>query len=670
MSCKNRSETPFPRQERERHGQAIGFVEALEESESRLRKVQALAHVGNWRIDLRTRTIWGSEEAIRIYGLDATGQTTDLAAVQALVDPADRPRLDTALARLIAREDEYDVEFRIRRAADGSLRFMQSRAELTLDADGVPVAVDGVVQDVTERKLAEEALKESEKRFRLFFELGLIGMAFTTAEGRIADANKKLCEILGYSKEELVGMSWQQVIHAADLSEIEERLKSIAAGETDGYAVERRLLRKDGQVVHTSVSLRCLRRENGSIESSIELIQDVTERKRIEQEKEKLQGQLRQAQKMESIGRLAGGVAHDFNNLLAPILGYAELLLMDSMSGNGGREELGQIKKAAESARDLTKQLLAFGRKQLLSLATHDLRRIVSDFEPLLRRAIRKEISILVIPPASPLMISVDAGQIERVLMNLAVNAQDAIAGAGTITIEMGGVTLDQDYVDFHPDTTEGPFAVIAVSDTGCGMDAAVQSRLFEPFFTTKGAGKGTGLGLSTAFGIIKQHGGHISAYSEPGKGSTFRVYLPLRHDPSEHLPLLEAVDEEAHRGGQAILVVEDNDAVRNLTVKMLHRLGYKALAAESPQKALALMEKGGEKIDLVLTDIVMPDMNGKEMFLQLTRAHPDLKVLFMSGYTKDLITQSGVVEKGVSFIQKPFSTEVLGRKLRDVLGP
>ncbi|HTP57887.1 MAG TPA: ATP-binding protein, partial [Spirochaetia bacterium] len=346
---------------------------------------------------------------------------------------------------------------------------------------------------------------------------------------------------------------------------------------------------------------------------------------------------------------------------------YAELLLTDPELVVRGREELEQIKKAAESARDLTRQLLAFGRKQLLAIATHDLRKIVSDFEPLLRRTIRREISIAVRPAAKPLPTSVDAGQIQRVLMNLAVNAQDAIAGAGTITIELREVTLDRDYVDFHPDAAEGPFAVMAVSDTGCGMDESVRSRLFEPFFTTKGAGKGTGLGLSTAFGIIKQHGGHISVYSEPGNGSTFLVYLPMQEAP-EVLPLLEAVDEGESRGGQCILVVEDNDGVRNLTLKMLSRLGYKALSAESAGRARALMEKEGEKIDLVLTDVVMPDTNGKEMFRLLRSARPDLKVVYMSGYAKDVITQSGVIEKGVNFIQKPFSSQTLGRKLRDAL--
>jgi len=649
--------------------QHIAFVRALAQSESQLRKAQAMAHVGSWQIDAKTKTVWGSEEARRILGLGSSQQPQTFAALQEIVDPADRPRFESALTGVIAGETQGDMEFRIKRANDGAVRFLQCRAERILDAEGDPVLVVGVVQDVTERKLAEDALKESERRFRLFFELGFIGMAFTSSDGKITNVNEKLCEILGYSRQELIGISWRQLVHAEDLGRILERLQEITAGYADGYVLDKRLLRKDGQVVSTSASVRCLRHDDGSIDSFLALIQDTTERTRAEQEKEMLQGQLRQAQKMEAIGRLAGGVAHDFNNLLAPILGYTELLLTDKRQDSDRRRELEQIRKAADRARDLTKQLLALGRKQVLSIAAHDLRNIVTDFEPLLRRTIREEISIVVKQSERSLMVSADAGQIQRVLMNLAVNAQDAITGAGVITIEMREETFDTSSVTLHPETAEGRFAVMSVRDSGCGMDPAIQGRLFEPFFTTKGVGKGNGLGLSTAFGIIKQHGGHITAHSQPGKGSTFRVFLPLRSETPESVPLLEAADVGKPQDGQTVLVVEDDDGVRDLIVTMLAKLGYKALSAESSQRALTFMEREGRRISLVLTDVMMPGANAKELLGRLRTTQPELKVLFMSGYTKDVIAQSGVLEERANFIPKPFSAETLGRKLRDVLG-
>ena len=514
-------------------------VNALAQSEDRLRKAQAMAHVGNWRIDLAAGTIWGSEEASRIYGLDPRVSIRPLADVQSLVVPEDRDGLDAALRGLVAGTAPYEQAFRIR-TASGELRSLHSRAERVLDGTGAPVAVVGVVQDITERT-------------------------------------------------------------------------------------------------------------------------------RAEMEREKLEVQLRQAQKMESIGRLAGGVAHDFNNLLAPILGYAELLLLDRRLGDAAVDELRQIHNAAERARDLTRQLLAFSRRQLLSVQTHDLRQIVSDFAPLLRRTVREEISVAVTLPEQPVTVRVDAGQVQQVLMNLAVNAQDAIDGAGAVTIEVTDVTIGDHDAGFHPELPRGAYAVLSVSDTGCGMDDATMGRLFEPFFTTKQEGKGTGLGLSTAFGIIKQHEGQITVYSEPGTGSTFRVYLPL----SPHAAAGRGPEEEAGypRGSEKILVVEDNEPVRELTVRMLGKLGYEVRAAAGFPEALAVMEAEGDTVSLVLTDVVMPHTNGRELFALLSRGQPLLKVLYMSGYADEVITRHGVLEEGISFIEKPFSMRAMARKLREVLG-
>jgi CheY-like chemotaxis protein len=369
------------------------------------------------------------------------------------------------------------------------------------------------------------------------------------------------------------------------------------------------------------------------------------------------------------VGRLAGGVAHDFNNLLTPILGYAALLSLDMPETHPQHKPLYYIKHAAERARDLTAQLLAFSRRQVLELKTVPLSSIVKAFEPILLRTIREDVKLIWRLSAQG-QVRADVGQIEQVLMNLAVNAQDAMPKGGALTIETEDWVLDEAYARQHPEINPGPYLMLAVSDTGTGIDPKLLEHLFEPFFTTKVLGKGTGLGLSMVYGIVKQHGGSLSVYSEAGHGSTFKVFLPRVADetPAEEVRAGAASAGTLERGYETILVVEDNSLVRDLACDMLRTLGYRVLSAESAEQSLQLSETEAGNIDLLLADVIIPGMDGKEIYDRLSVRRPGLKVLYMSGYTSNVIVHHGILDQGVDFIPKPLSLPTLSKKLRKIL--
>jgi len=385
-----------------------------------------------------------------------------------------------------------------------------------------------------------------------------------------------------------------------------------------------------------------------------------------EAERERLEKQFHQAQKLESIGRLAGGVAHDLNNLLIPILGYGELLLLESTDPEQRRENVEQILKAGRRARDLVRQLLAFSRRQTLEFRLIDLNKLLTNFQKLLRRTIREDVVIRMLPAETLPLVKGDRGQIEQVVMNLAVNAQDAMPDGGTLTIETGQVELDEHYASLHDGVTPGPYVTLTISDTGTGMDSETLGQLFEPFFTTKEINEGTGLGLSTVYGIVKQHGGNVWAYSEPGLGAIFKVYLPIS---TESLPVGRPSPESQSAGGsETILLVEDNEDVRELAFAILERNGYLVLVAESGPEALLLLEDHKGPLHMILTDVVMPEMNGRQLFEKVSTIYPDAKALYMSGYNRDVIAHRGVIDAGVNFIQKPFSVKLLTTRVREVL--
>jgi CheY-like chemotaxis protein len=370
---------------------------------------------------------------------------------------------------------------------------------------------------------------------------------------------------------------------------------------------------------------------------------------------------------MEAIGRLAGGVAHDFNNILTVIKGYSQLSLTEMKEGEPLRENIEEIKKSADRAADLTRQLLAFSRRQVMEMKVLDLNDLLRNLDKMLHRVIGEDIELATILEENLGRVETDPGQIEQVIMNLAVNARDAMSKGGKLTIETANVDLDQAYARAHVAVKPGPYVMISASDTGVGMPPEIRDRIFEPFFTTKEKGKGTGLGLSTVYGIVKQSGGNIWVYSEPEKGTTFKIYLPRVDEPFEELKE-KLAKEELPRGNETILIVEDEEDVLKLAGRILSRQGYHILEASGGEEALRICKKRKEPFHLLLTDVVMPQMSGRQLEEQLSRVCQDFKVLYMSGYTDNAIVHHGILEKGLSFLQKPFTLEGLLRKVREVL--
>jgi signal transduction histidine kinase len=403
------------------------------------------------------------------------------------------------------------------------------------------------------------------------------------------------------------------------------------------------------------------------LHASARLIGEIVQRKRADEERKRLQDQLAHAQKMESVGRLAGGVAHDFNNMLQAILGNAALALEGLRPDSPLRESLDEIQKSAERSAELTRQLLAFARKQTIAPKVLDLNDTVASMLKMLQRLIGENIHLVWMPGAGLGPVKVDPSQIDQILANLCVNARDAIAGTGKVTIETENATLDAAYAALHPECAPGDYVMLAVSDTGHGMEAKTRAHLFEPFFTTKELGKGTGLGLATVFGIVQQNHGSITVDSEPGQGTTFKIYLP--RTLTEPVGAEQKAARRMVAGSETVLLVEDEGQILNLGRRLLEQCGYTVLATDSPMAALTLATNHGGPIHLLITDVVMPGMNGKELWDRLRVSRPDLKCLFMSGYTADVIEHHGVLDEGVHFLQKPFSATSLSEKVRSILG-
>ncbi len=513
------------------------------------------------------------------------------------------------------------------------------------------------------REQAEEELRESEERYRQLVERNLAGVFRIaldprTLEGRILDCNDAFARIFGYPSREEIIASWAAdlYLNPADggglLSQLREK-KTLTNHEV-------RLWRKDGSPAWVLQNVSLIEPQD-SLPILIEgTLIDITERKHLED-------QLRQSQKMEAVGRLAGGVAHDFNNLLTIIMGYSQLLLDRLGPGEAMRWQVDEIKKAGERAASLTRQLLAFSREQVLKPHILDLNSVVANMEKMLRRLIGEDIELVTVPGANLGRVKADPGQIEQVLMNLAVNARDAMPQGGKLTIETGNVDLGEGYARSHVTVRPGPYVMMAVSDTGCGMDAETQSHIFEPFFTTKDKDKGTGLGLATVYGIVKQSGGYIWVYSEPGRGSTFKVYLPQVQEAAEAAESEKAIPAPM-RGTETILVVEDEESVRSLVRGVLQAHGYTVLEARRGDEALQVSDRHKGLIHLLLTDVVMPQMSGRDLAARLVASHSESRVLYMSGYTDRAILHQGVLDAKTHFIGKPFTPDALARKVREVL--
>jgi PAS domain S-box-containing protein len=527
--------------------------------------------------------------------------------------------------------------------------------------------VDSLDREKKEVRSLIHQLQESEALFRSQFEFGNIGIAITTVEQEWVRANERLCLMMGYSEEELNGITWADISHPDDLAHELDLYNSMLAGEIESYENEVRLFHKNGNIVYTHLNISCFRNPDRSVRFVIISVLDITDRKKAEKEKENLDAQLLQAQKMESVGHLAGGIAHDFNNMLSVVIGHAELAMGRLAPDDPMRNTYKTIHEAARRSADLVRQLLAFARKQTINPKVLDINDTISNSLKMLQRLIGEGIDLAWIPGHDIGRILIDPSQIDQILANLMVNARDAIEGVGKVTIETKKVEIDDKYCASHPGFLPGRFVVLAVSDNGYGMDAATLSQIFEPFFTTKATGQGTGLGLATVYGIVKQNQGFINVYSEPRQGTTFRIYLPtVEHEKSDRPQKHE--EAVAPSGTETVLIVEDDKTILDLGKSILEQLGYTVLTANKPEDAIALVGSYNGQIHLLITDVVMPQMNGRQLVQQLNKETSDLKCLFMSGYTANIIAHHGVLDPDVHFLQKPFSIIDLATKVRDVL--
>jgi PAS domain S-box-containing protein len=524
-----------------------------------------------------------------------------------------------------------------------------------------------ILSDITDHKRAEGALRESEEKYRTILENVEDGYFEVDIAGNLTFFNDSLCRMLGYSRDEMIGMNNRKYTDQENATKLYQAFNRVyRTGEpTKGFGWE--VVAKDGMKLFGEVSVSLIKDSKGKPTGFRGIARDITERKRAEEEKAALQEELRQSQKMEAIGSLAGGIAHDFNNLLTVISGNCQLSLLELKEGDPLKGNIEEIKAATDRAASLTRQLLAFSRRQVLDMKVLNLNTIIRDLEKMLRRVIGEDVGLVTSLANDLGTVKTDSGWIEQVIMNLAVNARDAMPSGGKLIIETNNAELEDPYARSHVAMKPGRYVKLCVSDTGLGMAPEVREHLFEPFFTTKKKGKGTGLGLSTVYGIVKQSGGNIWVYSEPGLGTTFNIYLP-RVDESLEDIRKKVTREELPGGGETILVVEDEEDVRRLAVRILKRQGYIVLEASCGNDALVLSKERKGPIDMVLTDVVMPGMSGPQLADQLTRLHPKMQVLYMSGYTDNAGFHHGVLKQGVNYIQKPFTIDGLMKKMREVL--
>jgi PAS domain S-box-containing protein len=568
-----------------------------------------------------------------------------------IVAPEELPHVASAL-RLIATTTEYQRRWLFRRK-DGTT--FPAEVIATVTPDGNLLAM---IRDVTEQTLAEAALRQERDRAQRYLDTADVILLALDLEGRVTLVNRKGCEILGRTESDLLGCNWIETCLPLRIREaLTTRLANLATA--DGSAVENPIVTADGAERLIEWRNSVVRDEAGRVTGSFSSGTDVTDRRTLEE-------QYRQAQKMEAIGRLAGGVAHDFNNLLTAILGYCELLLATRDPTDPDFADIAEIQRSGLRAAGLTGQLLAFSRKQIIEPTLLDVNSVVAGMRAMLERLIGEAVSVAWILRPGLASIKADRGQLEQIVMNLALNARDAMPHGGTLTVETANVELDDHPPTSHAEVIRGSYVVLNVTDTGSGMTPQVQARLFEPFFTTKEVGKGTGLGLATVHGIVTRAGGTVGVYSEVGRGSSLKVYFPaaVGLEAAAEIP---GPSTASRAGTETILVVEDADGLRELTKRLLERQGYTVLIAADATEALSIFD-ARSGIDVLLTDVVMPGASGPELTRQLIGRQPGLRVIYMSGYTEDTITHHGVLKPGIDFIHKPFTSATLGRKIREVL--
>jgi PAS domain S-box-containing protein len=549
------------------------------------------------------------------------------------------------------------------RRKNGDVRDLSGYLQL-IELDGEPCIL-GTLVDVTERKRAEAALRESEERFRSLVE-GAPEAVFVQCEGTFRYVNQAMVKLMRAARaEELLGQPFLDRILPEFHDEIRARIQTQAETGVASAPMEQEYLCLDGTVIPVEISAIAIQFEGEN--GNLVFVRDITGRREAERERKNLEVQLQQAQKMESVGRLAGGVAHDFNNLLMGIMGYTELCQNVLGSESPASTYLDEIMDAAERSAGITRQLLAFAHKQTIIPVLIDLNEHVEATLKLLRRLVGEEIELAWRPRAQDARVKLDPSQLDQILANFAVNARDAIAGVGKLTVETGNFSFDAAYCAEHKGATPGAYVMLSVSDSGCGMDCETMDHIFEPFFTTKPVGKGTGLGLATIYGIVKQNDGYIDVFSKPGKGTTFRIYFPHCVQGTEEVKG-NAGSQELPGGTETIMLVEDEKSVRLAVGLLLQSLGYNVLSAASPDDALRQAAGYRGVIHLLITDVVMPGMNGRDLATRLSEMHPGLVCLYVSGYNADVIAHHGVLYEGIHFLSKPFARDTLAKKIHEVL--
>lgn len=583
-----------------------------------------------------------------------------------LIYPEDAPTVLELLERL--RKGELPVGTNVNRngTKDGRVIYCEWHNSIYLNDDGSVNSVFSLAQDVTERREAEISLQEVTTRLQGILDNSPLLIADLDLDGRYRVANRAICDLLGKRAEELIGRRFHEFLPRETADLFVSRLRKVHATKQVLNVEDHVELQGVSKTMET-ILFPLFRDDGENIVSVGSITHDISDRREAEVERERLESHLRQAQKLEAVGRLAGGVAHDFNNMLGVILGHADMVL-DTMSPTDPHfAHLSEIRTAARRSADLTQQLLVFARQQAITPKVLDLNHVVSGLLKMLRHLIGEDIELQWIPGNDLGMIRADSSQLDQVLANLVVNARDAITETGTITLSTSNVELSDEFCETHVGAIPGRYVCLTIHDTGCGMSEKVQAQIFEPFFTTKPQGKGTGLGLATVYGVVKQSQGYISVESAPDEGSTFRIYFPHYEEKA----VTDKVPEVVHQppsGSETILLVEDEPALLKLAAWQLERLGYHVLPAGSPKRALEVARQFPGEIQLLVTDVIMPEMNGRDLWQKLSADHPRMKSLFISGYTADVIATRGILDEGVHFLQKPFTKAGLAQKVREAL--
>jgi two-component system cell cycle sensor histidine kinase/response regulator CckA len=646
--------------------------EALRYSESLFRKVFEVLPVGLWIAGPDGALQRGNPEGVRIWGAEPQVPQEEYGVFTARRLPSGEEIApdDWALAHTVNDGATITNELIEIDAFDGEQRVVLNSTAPVLDDDGNTVAAIVVNEDITHLYRTEDELRRNRQRLIDAQDLARLGHFEWEVETGKVIWSESLYRIYGFNPEDEIDLSTvnEHIHHPDDLDRITAWLtECIAAGEGHTSRNEYRLLHTDGTVIDAAVAVRVTRDVTHGTRL-FGIVHDISDRKRAEAEREQLQRQLVQTQRLESVGRLAGGVAHDFNNMLSIIMGNIDLVGGREDDTERVRQALREIHTAAERSADLTRQLLAFARRQTIAPKVLRINDCVEKTLKMLRRLIGEDIDLLWMPGGGEPTVKMDPAQIDQVLANLVINARDAIADVGKVTIETDVRTFDRAYCEMHPDALEGRYAMLAVSDDGCGMDRATLVHVFEPFFTSKGVGEGTGLGLATVYGIVRQNRGFINVYSEPGHGTTFRIYLPVLEDLDESEDDLSTIRPVAAPDREVVLLVEDDLSMLTMGRHMLEQLGYRVLPSSKPVEALAMAAEHEARIDLLITDVIMPEMNGAELARRVADIHPEAIPVFMSGYTANVIAHHGVLDEGVHFLQKPFSLAQLSVALRDIL--